>query len=85
MKILKKIVINIFDGFVRANKQVGTRNYIGLISTVNCSATVVKKIAQRINNFLKNKNYENNRWCCSSKTFIWLWYKYVRLWNEFVS
>ena len=48
-----------FDGFVRSNKQVGTRNYIGLISTVNCSATVVKKIAQRINNFLKNKNYEN--------------------------
>ena len=23
----------------------GTRNYIGLLSTVNCSATVVKKIA----------------------------------------
>jgi len=35
-----------FRGFVRANGQVGTRNYIGILSTVNCSATVVKKIAE---------------------------------------
>ena len=48
-----------FDGFLRADKQVGTRNYIGLISTVNCSATVVKKIAQNINNYLKDKDYKN--------------------------
>ena len=35
-----------FDGIVRANGQVGTRNYIGILSTVNCSATVVHRIAQ---------------------------------------
>ncbi len=34
-----------FDGYVRANGTVGTRNYIGVISTVNCSATVVRYIA----------------------------------------
>ena len=35
-----------FEGYVRSNGQVGTRNFIGLLSTVNCSATVVKKIAE---------------------------------------
>ncbi len=35
-----------FDGIVRANGQVGTRNYIGILSTVNCSATVVHRIAE---------------------------------------
>jgi arabinonate dehydratase len=35
-----------FQGYVRANGQVGTRNFIGILSTVNCSATVVHKIAE---------------------------------------
>lgn len=35
-----------FQGIVRANGQVGTRNYIGILSTVNCSATVVHRIAE---------------------------------------
>ena len=35
-----------FQGYVRSNGKVGTRNFIGLLSTVNCSATVVKKIAE---------------------------------------
>jgi altronate hydrolase len=34
-----------FDGYVRADGRVGTRNYIGVVSTVNCSATVCKAIA----------------------------------------
>jgi altronate hydrolase len=34
-----------FDGFVRTDGEVGTRNYIGILSTVNCSATVVHKVA----------------------------------------
>jgi len=37
-----------FQGIVRANGQVATRNYIGVITTVNCSATVAKMIAARI-------------------------------------
>ena len=37
-----------FKGFKRNNGSSGTRNYIGLISTVNCSATVVKKISDKI-------------------------------------
>jgi altronate hydrolase len=34
-----------FQGIVRADGRVATRNYIGVLSTVNCSATVVRRIA----------------------------------------
>lgn len=34
-----------FQGYVRADGRVATRNYIGVISTVNCSATVAKAVA----------------------------------------
>ena len=34
-----------FDGFVRADGRVGTRNYIGVFALSNCAATVVRKIA----------------------------------------
>lgn len=33
-----------FMGYKRANGKVGTRNYIGILTSVNCSATVAKKI-----------------------------------------
>ena len=35
-----------FMGIVRANGQIATRNYVGVLSTVNCSATVVHKVAE---------------------------------------
>jgi altronate hydrolase len=35
-----------FMGLVRADGRVATRNYIGIISSVNCSATAIKKIAE---------------------------------------
>jgi altronate hydrolase len=34
-----------FAGIVRADGRVGTRNYVAVLSTVNCSATVVRRIA----------------------------------------
>ena len=36
-----------FSGFRRANGSVGTRNYVGIVSTVNCSATVVRQIISK--------------------------------------
>jgi altronate hydrolase len=36
-----------FDGFHRPDGRVGTRNYVALISTVNCSATVCHKVVER--------------------------------------
>ena len=38
-----------FMGYHRPNGKVGTRNFIGIISSVNCSATVCKKIAEAFN------------------------------------
>ncbi|MGI9499576.1 MAG: UxaA family hydrolase, partial [Geminicoccaceae bacterium] len=35
-----------FDGFLRENGKAGTRNFIGVLSTVNCSATVAHFIAE---------------------------------------
>ena len=35
-----------FDGYVRPGGRVGTRNFIGVIASVNCSASVCKAIAQ---------------------------------------
>ena len=34
-----------FQGIVRSDGRVATRNYIGILSTVNCSATAVRRIA----------------------------------------
>jgi altronate hydrolase len=34
-----------FDGILRADGRVATRNYLGVLSTVNCSATVARGIA----------------------------------------
>jgi altronate hydrolase len=38
-----------FQGFRRANGKVGTRNYIGVLTSVNCSASVARFIAEAIN------------------------------------
>ena len=35
-----------FEGIVRADGRVATRNYIGILSTVNCSATVSRHVAE---------------------------------------
>jgi len=37
-----------FDGFPRNDGRAGTRNYLGVIATVNCSATVVCRIADAL-------------------------------------
>ena len=34
-----------FEGYHRADGQIGTRNYVGILTSVNCSATVAKRIA----------------------------------------
>ena len=37
-----------FQGFKRSNGQVGTRNYIGILTSVNCSTTVAGFIAREV-------------------------------------
>lgn len=48
-----------FQGYVRANGKVGTRNYIGILASVNCSATVVRAIADHFNRGDALKKYPN--------------------------
>src|SRR5260221_4059064 len=36
-----------FEGFRRADGRVGTRNYVAVLTSVNCSATVARLIAER--------------------------------------
>jgi len=37
-----------FQGYRREDGQVGTRNYIGIVTSVNCSATVARHIAREV-------------------------------------
>jgi altronate hydrolase len=37
-----------FEGFRRADGKVGTRNYVGILSSVNCSATAARFMAEEI-------------------------------------
>ncbi|PIB24751.1 galactonate dehydratase [Amylibacter kogurei] len=48
-----------FNGYARADGQVGTRNYIALIATVNCSATVIRKAAFELESSGMLDRYEN--------------------------
>ncbi|NND96208.1 MAG: altronate dehydratase [Pirellulaceae bacterium] len=47
-----------FDGFHRADGRVGTRNYVVVMSTVNCSATVCHKVVERFDR-QRMKNWPN--------------------------
>jgi len=38
-----------FEGYRRANGRVGTRNYVGILTSVNCSASVARFMAEAIN------------------------------------
>lgn len=48
-----------FEGYVRKNGAVGTRNYIGILTSVNCSATVAKYIADSFNATGQLDDYPN--------------------------
>lgn len=48
-----------FQGFIRADGRVGTRNYIGIVTSVNCSATVARQIARAVEDRGLLKDYPN--------------------------
>ena len=49
----------VFQGYRRSNGKVGTRNYIGIMTSVNCSATVVGFIAEEVRRSGMLKDYPN--------------------------
>lgn len=48
-----------FMGYVRPDGRVATRNYIGIVSTVNCSATVAKLVVEHFAKTDKLADYPN--------------------------
>lgn len=44
--------VRTFDGFLRVDGKVGTRNYIGVLASVNCSASTAKMIAAQAEKYL---------------------------------
>ena len=50
-----------FEGYVRPNGKTGTRNYIGILTSVNCSASVAKFIAEEVNRSGILDDYPGNR------------------------
>ena len=48
-----------FEGYVRKNGRVGTRNYIGILTSVNCSATVARYVAESFNATGRLADYPN--------------------------
>ena len=48
-----------FDGYLRSSGRVGTRNYLAIMSSVNCSATAVRAIAHHLNSSGILKDYPN--------------------------
>ena len=48
-----------FQGFRRKNGKVGTRNYIGIMTSVNCSATVASHIAKEVERRSLLKDFPN--------------------------
>jgi altronate hydrolase len=55
---LKPLTDHTFQGYRRPDGKAGTRNYLAIISTVNCSASVSKYVAQRFDETLL-KDYPN--------------------------
>jgi len=48
-----------FEGYVRKTGKVGTRNHIGILTSVNCSATVARYIAETFNSTGRLGDYPN--------------------------
>jgi altronate hydrolase len=57
--IIEEKTDTFFNGILRDNGDVATRNYIGIVSTVNCSATVTKMIVEKIKYSNILKDYPN--------------------------
>jgi altronate hydrolase len=50
-----------FEGFRREDGRVGTRNYLGVLTTVNCSATVARLIAERFRREIDLSQHRRHR------------------------
>ena len=56
-EVLSPELRDTFQGYLRPNGRTGTRNYIGVLTSVNCSASVAKFIAEAVNRSDLLKDY----------------------------
>lgn len=56
---LPRVEPRTFPGFLRADGRVGTRNYVAVVSTVNCSASTSRAISDRFRDGLWRKEFPN--------------------------
>ena len=61
-----------FEGYRRANGKAGTRNYLGILTSVNCSATVAKFMAEEINRSGMLDDYPEDRRRHPARARQWL-------------
>jgi altronate hydrolase len=58
--IVPELASRTFDGFVRADKTVGIRNYVGIVTSGMCSSTEAREIAWRaVREIYSRKKYPN--------------------------
>ncbi|WP_421725873.1 UxaA family hydrolase [Bauldia sp.] len=48
-RVLPEAERRTFEGYRRASGRIGTRNYVGILTSVNCSASVARFIAEAVN------------------------------------
>jgi altronate hydrolase len=58
-KVLPEAEQATFQGYARSDGTVGTRNFLGILTTVNCSATAARQIANRMRYSGILDDYEN--------------------------
>ncbi len=57
-----------FDGYLRGDGRVGTRNYLLVVPTVNCSATVVRMVGERFRDVTRDYPHVDGVVAISHKT-----------------
>jgi altronate hydrolase len=57
--VVPKLAPRSFQGFLRPDGRVGTRNYVAVISTVNCSASTSRYISERFRDDAWRKDFPN--------------------------
>jgi altronate hydrolase len=57
--VVPKVAPRTFQGFLRPDGRVGTRNYVAVISTVNCSASTSRYISERFRDDAWRQDFPN--------------------------
>ena len=70
-----------FQGIVRADGRVATRNYIGILTSVNCSATVARMIARSFREPPRSVSRTSTAWSRSRTRAAAAWRAKARRWT----